>query len=113
MRVPSSNNEIGWHIVLYDEVHRFDDISGKAEITPHPDVAEIKLAVGQNRLSAFVQLPRFGEAERSRRGMGNLLGHKTKRSAWALVIEQNTAGQVQPVLLAIRADDLMCIGLRN
>ena len=29
------------------------------------------------------------------------------------MIEQNTAGQMQPVLLAIGADDLMRVGLRD
>src|SRR5260370_35490973 len=45
--------------------------------------------------------------------MGDLLRHETERRTRTFMIEKYAAGQVQPVLLTIGADDLVRVGVRD
>src|SRR3954466_15989848 len=95
-------------------MHRFDEITSEAKIPPYIDVAEMKLTVVQNRFTAFIEFAGFVEAEyRCRRGMRDFLRHKTERPSGTFVVKQDTAGQMQSVLLAVCANCLMSIGLRD
>ena len=115
MALASADDEVGRGLVLVldNEMHGINKVTGESKITPNADVAKIELSSRENWSSPFVKFARFSQAERGRSGgVCDLLRDEIKRTARAFVIEHNSARQMQPILLTIGANNMVRIGLR-
>src|SRR6266478_9816630 len=113
MALAGADNEVGCGLVLDNEMHGINEVTGKSKIASHADVAKIELPSRENWSSPLVKFARFSQAERGRSGgVRDLLRDEIKRTAWAFVIEHNSARQMQPILLTIGTHNMVRIRLR-
>src|SRR5712671_1971004 len=114
MALASADDEVGRGLVLDNEMHGINKVTGESKITPNADVAKIELSSRENWSSPLVKFARFRQPEGGRSGgVGDLLRHEIKWATRAFVIEHNSARQMQPILLTIGANNLVGIRFRD
>src|SRR6266478_5899061 len=113
MALAGADDEVGCGLVLDNEMHGLNKVTGESKITPNADIAKIELSPRENWSSPLVKFSRFSQAERGRSGgVCDLLRDEIKRTARAFVIEHNSARQMQPILLTIGTYNMVRIRLR-
>src|SRR5258706_6159652 len=92
MALAGADDEVGCGLVLDNEMHGINKVTGKSKITPNADIAKIELSSRENWSSPLVKFARFSQAERGRSGgVRDLLRDEIKRTAGAFVVEHNSA----------------------
>src|SRR5437764_14741143 len=68
MALAGADNEVGCGLVLDNEMHGINEVTGKSKITTNIDVAKIELSPAENWSSPLVKFARFSQAEAGRSG---------------------------------------------
>src|SRR6267378_3402160 len=68
MALAGADNEVGCGLVLDNEMHGLNKVTGESKISPNADVAKIELSSRENWLSSLVKFARFSQAEGGRSG---------------------------------------------
>src|SRR5260221_5375319 len=68
MALAGADDEVGCGLILDDEMHGINKVTGESKITPNANVAKIELSSRENWSSPLVQFARFSQVEHGRSG---------------------------------------------
>src|SRR5258708_32419240 len=68
MTLAGADDEVGCGLVLDNEMHGLNKVTGKSKITPNADIAKIELSSRENWSSPLVKFGRFRQPKPGRSG---------------------------------------------